>query len=368
MNGSKTAKFQISETLKALLRILLLLTTTGLPYYFRFTLGMEVTLTDFLYGPVILIVLWWPLGGTLVALSMSLLSLISHLLVEPAIPLLYHMQTSLTLCAIALVMSALSGQAKEAEQEIRQRNKELRDAQEQLIRKEKLAVLGQLAGGVGHELRNPLAAIKNTAYFLDMVLEEPDPKVKEMLEILEKKVDTCERIINSLLDFARVKSPTRRKVDIDIKEMVQETLSRIAVPESVEVVSQLNGTLPAILTDPDQLVQVFGNIILNAAQAMPDGGQLIVESQVPSPEWVAVSFTDTGVGIPEENLGRLFEPLFTTKAKGIGLGLAVTKTLVEGHGGRIEVASEMGVGTTFTVRLPISVGQVKWPPVLEVHK
>jgi signal transduction histidine kinase len=218
MNGSKTAKFQISETLKALLRILLLLTTTGLPYYFRFTLGMEVTLTDFLYGPVILIVLWWPLGGTLVALSMSLLSLISHLLVEPAIPLLYHMQTSLTLCAIALVMSALSGQAKEAEQEIRQRNKELQDAQEQLICKEKLAVLGQLAGGVGHELRNPLAAIKNTAYFLDMVLEEPDPKVKEMLEILEKKVDTCERIISSLLDFARVKSPTRRKVNITLRK------------------------------------------------------------------------------------------------------------------------------------------------------
>jgi signal transduction histidine kinase len=268
--------------------------------------------------------------------------------------LLYHMQTSLTLCAIALVMSALSGQAKEAEQEIRQRNKELRDAQEQLIRKEKLAVLGQLAGGVGHELRNPLAAIKNTAYFLDMVLEEPDPKVKEMLEILEKKVDTCERIISSLLDFARVKSPTRRKVDI--KEMVQETLSRIAVPESVEVVSQLNGTLPAILADPAQLGQVFGNIILNATQAMPDGGQLIVESQVPNPEWVAVSFTDTGVGIPEENLGRLFEPLFTTKAKGIGLGLAVTKTLVEGHGGSIEVESKVGKGSTFTVRLPISVG------------
>jgi signal transduction histidine kinase len=218
MNGNKIAKFQISETLKALLRILLLLTTAGLPYYFRFTLGMEVTLTDFLYGPVILIVLWWPLGGTLVALSMSLLSLISHLLVEPAIPLLYHMQTSLTLCAIALVMSALSGQAKEAEQEIRQRNKELQDAQEQLICKEKLAVLGQLAGGVGHELRNPLAAIKNTAYFLDMVLEEPDPKVKEMLEILEKKVDTCERIISSLLDFARVKSPTRRKVNITLRK------------------------------------------------------------------------------------------------------------------------------------------------------
>jgi signal transduction histidine kinase len=99
---------------------------------------------------------------------------------------------------------------------------------------------------------------------------------------------------------------------------------------------------------------VFGNIILNAVQAMSEGGRLVVKSEVPTPEWVAVSFTDTGVGIPKEDMGKLFEPLFTTKAKGIGLGLAVTKTLVEGHGGTIEVESEAGAGATFTVRLPIS--------------
>jgi signal transduction histidine kinase len=141
--------------------------------------------------------------------------------------------------------------------------------------------------------------------------------------------------------------------------VVQEALSRIAVPENVEVVSQLDGTLPIILADPDQLGQVFGNIILNAVQAMPQGGQLVVKTsevseKLPKSEWVAVSFTDTGVGISEESLGKLFEPLFTTKAKGVGLGLAVTKALVEGHGGTIEVKSEVGVGTTFTVRLPIS--------------
>jgi signal transduction histidine kinase len=240
------------------------------------------------------------------------------------------------------------------EEMVEERTKELREAQEALIRQEKLAVLGQLAGGVGHELRNPLGAIKNAAYFLNMVLEEPDPEVKETLEILEKEVATSERTISGLLDFARPKPPTRRRTDIE--EVVQEALSRVTVPENVEVVSQLDGRLPIILADSDQLGQVFGNIILNAVQAMPEGGQLIIKSQVPSPEWVAVSFMDTGVGIPEENLGRLFEPLFTTKAKGIGLGMAVTKTLVEGHGGKIEVESEVGVGTTFTVRLPISVG------------
>jgi PAS domain S-box-containing protein len=245
---------------------------------------------------------------------------------------------------------ALKEYSERLEEMVEERTKELREAQEQLVRKEKLAVLGQLAGGVGHELRNPLGAISNAVYFLNMVLEEPDPEVQETLEILQKEVKTSERTISSLLDFARTKSPVWRKVHL--KDIVQEVLSDATVPENVEVVSQLDGRLPAILADPDQLGQVFGNIILNAVQAMPDGGQLIVESQVPSPEWVAISFTDTGVGIPEDNLSKLFEPLFTTKAKGIGLGMAVTKTLVEGHGGTIEVESEVGKGSTFTVKLP----------------
>jgi PAS domain S-box-containing protein len=240
---------------------------------------------------------------------------------------------------------------------VEQRTKDLREAQEQLVRQEKLAVMGQLAGGVGHELRNPLAAIKNAAYFLNMVLENPDPKVKETLEILEKEVATSERIIGSLLDFARPKPPIRRKVDIN--DVVREALSRTRVPEKVEVLSQLDEALGAILADPDQLGQAFKNIILNAIQAMPEGGQLVVKSEIAPPKWADVSFSDTGVGIPGEALKRLFEPLFTTKAKGIGLGLAIVKTLVEGHGGTIEVQSELGKGSTFTVRLPFGGGEEK---------
>jgi PAS domain S-box-containing protein len=241
---------------------------------------------------------------------------------------------------------------------------ERKEMQERLVRSEKLAILGQLASGVGHELRNPLGALKNAAYFLNMVIEEPEPEVKETLEILEKEVETSERIISSLLDFARAKALTRRRVDIN--DIVQEALSRATVPEKVEVVSQLDETLPAILADPDQLGQVFGNIILNGIQAMPEGGRLVVKTsevseKPPRSEWVAVSFADTGVGIPKENLGKLFEPLFTTKAKGIGLGLAVTRTLVEGHGGTIEVQSEVGKGSTFTVRLPIGRGPALSP-------
>jgi signal transduction histidine kinase len=261
--------------------------------------------------------------------------------------------------------NALKEYSERLEEMVKQRTSELREAQDELIRKEKLAVLGQLAGGVGHELRNPLGAIKNASYFLNMALEEPEPEVQETLEILEKEVGASERIISSLLDFARPKSPVRRKVDIN--ELVQEALSRATVPENVEVVSQLDEALPAILADPDQLGQAFGSIILNAVQAMtlpsrlgmPEGGRLVVKTEGRGdpggrPSWVVVSITDTGVGIPEENVGKLFEPLFTTKAKGIGLGLALVKALVEGHGGTIEVQSKVGKGSMFMVRLPIS--------------
>lgn len=223
--------------------------------------------------------------------------------------------------------------------------------EEQLRRSEKLAVLGQLAGGVGHELRNPPGAIKNAAYFLNMVLEQPKPEVKETLEILDKEVASCEHIISSLLDFARQKPPTRRKIEIE--DIIQRTLSHIRVPEKVEIVSQLDRALPPILVDPDQLSQVFDNIILNAIQAMPEGGKLVIKSSLPEPNWVAISFTDSGAGIPPEAMKRLFEPLFTTKAKGIGLGLPIVKALVEGHGGTIAVQSELGKGSIFTVKLPI---------------
>jgi len=255
---------------------------------------------------------------------------------------------------------ALRQYSERLEEMVEERTKELREAQEQLVRAEKLAVLGQLAGGVGHELRNPLGAIKNAAYFLNMALEYPEPEVKETLQILEEEVRRSEKIISSLLDFAQPKPLAPRKVNIS--DVLRGVLSHVSVPDSIEVVSQLDGGLPTIVADPDQLAQVFDNIILNAIQAMPEGGRLAVKtsqspaelSEAPTGGWVAVSFADTGAGITEENLERLFDPLFTTKARGIGLGLVITKMLVEGHGGTIEAKSEAGKGSTFTVRLPVS--------------
>ena len=226
-----------------------------------------------------------------------------------------------------------------------------KEMQERLVRQEKLALLGQLAGGLGHELRNPLGVIKNAAYFLNMALEKPDPQVKESLEIMEREVDNSERIISSLLDFASTKPPLRHNVDID--QVLGKVLTGLKIPGNIEVKSQFAENTPFFPGDPDQLSQVFGNIILNAVQAMPEGGLLMIESETREPGWVTVSIADTGVGIPGENIEKIFEPLFTTKAKGIGLGMAISKTFVESHGGSIEVQSKPGKGTTFTVKLPV---------------
>jgi len=171
------------------------------------------------------------------------------------------------------------------------------------------------------------------------------------LEILDREVTTATRIIDALLDFARPSPSVHREVNIN--RVVQAALSRAVMPENVEVVSPLDPALPTIEGDPGQLGQAFGNIILNAIQAMPDGGRLMVRSEVVSPGWVSISFSDTGVGIPPDNLGKIFEPLFTTKARGIGLGLAICRMMVERHGGTVEVDSEVGKGSTFTVKLPI---------------
>jgi PAS domain S-box-containing protein len=223
--------------------------------------------------------------------------------------------------------------------------------QERLMRQERLAQLGQLAGGVGHELRNPLGAIKNSVYFLNMVLEDTDPEIKETLDILEREVTTSERIITSLLEFARAKPPLKRKVNLN--EIIREALSRIDIPGNIEVKNRADEPLPPIMADPHQLGQVFGNIILNAVQAMSGGGQLLISPEIPEPDRLVLSFSDTGVGIPPENLPKIFTPLFTGKARGIGLGMAISKTFIEGHGGRIEVQSKSGEGSTFIVTLPI---------------
>jgi len=148
--------------------------------------------------------------------------------------------------------------------------------------------------------------------------------------------------------------PDLAKQKLDINEVICKALSQLTVPENVEIVNQPGKKTGDILADPGQLEQAFGNIILNSIQAMPEGGQLVIKSEVTDPGWIAVSVSDTGVGIPKDVMKKIFEPLFTTKAKGIGLGLALTRTLVEENDGIIDVLSEAGKGSTFTIKLPVA--------------
>jgi signal transduction histidine kinase len=247
---------------------------------------------------------------------------------------------------------SLRGYYEQLEKEVDIRTKDLEQVQEKLIRSERLAAVGELASGVGHELRNPLNVIRNCAYLLSLALtEKSDEEASNTLKVLDKQIDVANKIVTDLLDFTRIKPPSQVKVDLT--SLVSESLSWTAAPEQVAIHVNLNGHTPSVRTDPEQMSRVFANIISNAVQSMNGkGGELNIGSEIDE-NFVSVIFRDNGCGIPEENLVKIFEPLFTTKPKGIGLGLAISKRLVEQNGGIIEVASRAGNGTTFTVKLPI---------------
>ena len=228
--------------------------------------------------------------------------------------------------------------------------------EEKLVRSERLAAIGELAATVGHELRNPLGVISNSAYYLNMRLGEADEKVRRHLDILDREVAISNKIISDLLDFSRPKEPTFE--EIEINPQIQQALSRSLLPENIEVVCELGEELPHMMADPGQLQQVFLNLISNAAQAMPDGGRLTIRSSADTNE-VRMEFSDSGKGIAQEDLERVFEPLFTTRAKGAGLGLTVTRSIIGRHKGTIEVRSQVEKGTSFIVSLPLATGEVK---------
>jgi PAS domain S-box-containing protein len=253
---------------------------------------------------------------------------------------------------------AIRTYSERLEQEVAARSRELQDAQEKLVRQEKLAVLGQLAGGVGHELRSPLSVINNAIYLLRLLQADANPQVREYLGIIDQETHNAEKIISDLLEFSHTKSVDQERVPV--KELLQTVFERFPAPENIAVIFNIPTDLPPVFADPRHLKQVFGNLIVNACQAMAltdaagemQGGTLTLSAKKKGEE-IAIAVTDTGMGISAENMAKLFEPLFTTKAKGIGLGLAVSKRLMEANGGRIEVQSEPGRGSIFTSYLPI---------------
>jgi PAS domain S-box-containing protein len=243
--------------------------------------------------------------------------------------------------------------SEQLERDVAERTKELRDAQEELIRKGKLAVMGQLAGNVGHELRNPLGVIGNSVYFLRMKLEDKDDMVKKHLGIIDMNVERATMIIEELLGFSRTRKP--QLVHVNVNPVLKDVLTSVGIPGNIRVVYDLDETVPQTLLDSEQIRRVFINLITNAVQAMPEGGTLTLKTFYN--EDIHIVIQDTGQGIPQEYITRIFEPLFTTRIKGIGLGLAIAKSIIEDHNGTITIKSRVGEGTFCVVKLPLSSGE-----------
>jgi len=246
------------------------------------------------------------------------------------------------------------------EQRVEERTSALQDAQEQLLRKEKLATLGMLAGSVGHELRNPLGVINTSIYYLNLVQPQADEKIKQHHAMIQQEVRNADKIISDLLDFGRNINAERELVSVP--EIVQRTLERFPVPASVEVKLEFPADLPKVFADPHQVEQILGNLTTNASQVMVSEGTITNEtnndsiltiSGIKQMDMVVISIKDTGLGISPENIKKIFEPLFSTKTKGIGLGLAVSRKMAEANGGGIEVESELGKGSTFKLYVPV---------------
>lgn len=226
---------------------------------------------------------------------------------------------------------------------VEERTKELKEA-------ERLAAIGELAAMVGHDLRNPLTGMAGAAYFLRKKYgKKSDETTKRMLEVIEKDIQYANNIINDLLEYSRT---LRLNFSItNPMKLISEALDSIDVPENIRV-RDLTLDEPEIEVDTQMMKRVVINLVKNAIDAMPSGGSLTIKSKK-TEEDVELYFTDTGVGISEENLEKIWRPLFTTKAKGMGLGLSICKRILESHGGSIAVKSKQGEGTTFIVKLQL---------------
>jgi len=241
------------------------------------------------------------------------------------------------------------------ETKVEERTQQIREMQSVIIRSEKLASLGELAAGIAHELNNPLTGIVLHASIIEDNPELP-PHLKEDLHTITGEADRCARIVKNLLDFSRKTEPTKAMNNInDTIDRALSLVENLAPFQNIQIVKEYSDNLPDLLLDPGQIEQVFVNMFVNASQAMEDGDSLILSTGLElRGEAVHIRVQDTGQGISEKNIGRIFDPFFSTKgAKGTGLGLSVSYGIIEGHGGTIEVRSEVGKGTVFTITIPV---------------
>ena len=233
--------------------------------------------------------------------------------------------------------------------------REIRDLEEKVRRSERLASLGRLAAGVAHEIRNPLSSIRGFAQYFAKRFKGQEEE-EGYAAVMVKEVDRLNRVITELLDFAGPKEPRREPHSLEhIAEQALKLLASDLALRKIAVAKDYEAGLPAAPVDRDQISQVFINLLLNAMESMDGGGKIMVtlkKSELPHAAEIVIA--DTGSGIPEEDREKVFEPFFSRKKKGTGLGLAVVHQIIEGHGGNISVESRMGEGTRFRIHLPLA--------------
>lgn len=247
------------------------------------------------------------------------------------------------------------------EARVRERTRALEEAQAQLVQKEKLASLGQLAAGVAHELNNPLMAVLGSIQLVNRSIQHANlardelARINELVEVVEREAFRGKRIVSNLLDFARIKTPMKGSADLHkLIDGAAFLVSHQVKMDEVTVEREYQPGMPPVTVDPDQITQVLVNVILNAVQAIQGRGRVILRTALEHHEAV-VEIQDTGMGISQELLSKVFDPFFTTKevGQGTGLGLAVSYGIIQEHGGRIQIASTERAGTTVTIRLPL---------------
>ena len=266
---------------------------------------------------------------------------------------------------VAMQLSRIESERKaraeldKAYKELGEYDKRLRENQEQLIQAEKLTSLGQMAASIAHEVNNPLAGVLVYTQLLAKKINSnkfSEEVALDYLTKMETELTRSTRLIRNLLDFARQSPPALREVNAnEVLERALDLAGHSAELQHIQVIKELDPSLPTLMADFDQLQQVCTNLIMNAIQAMPDGGKLTIRTSADSDGQLRIAIQDTGCGISKENQRKLFTPFFTTKSKGkgVGLGLAVAYGIIQRHHGRIEVQSKEGEGTTFTIYLPL---------------
>jgi signal transduction histidine kinase len=248
--------------------------------------------------------------------------------------------------------AALAIANAEAYKKLEEKNQQLKEAQERLVRSERLAVIGNMAAYIAHEIRNPLVTIGG---FARAILRNSidNAQVRQNVKIIVDEVGRLEKILANIMDFSKPVEVV--KVASQINELLENTcylMEPYFKNGRIQVIKKLNKMIPKIVVDPTQMKQVFLNLIKNAVESMPDGGKLTVETVVED-KYIKINISDTGEGMTTEVMQNLFVPFFTTKVDGTGVGLAVSQKIIDDHGGFIKMKSVLKEGTTFSIYLPI---------------